>query len=284
MLLADIHILHQSDIYKIVNYTCHCTVCSISDAEYSDNFSISFVKKGFFEYRTFRRNEEVHTGRILISKPGYEHTTRHIDQQPDITTTIEFKKDFFRELCEKYDRGAEWFFTNYDIHSILVSSNAELEYLYYYILKKVKVGNTNTLELDELVVTLLEKIINILINFSQPGNVADSFKKYHLVTAELARDYILSHFQENISLQQLAQHCYISAFHFSRIFKAIMNLSPHQFLSAVRLNHAKILLETTELPVTNIAFDCGFNSLEHFVTSYKKRFSVTPSFYRGQTA
>ena len=150
MLLADIHILHQSDIYKIVNYTCHCTVCSISDAEYSDNFSISFVKKGFFEYRTFRRNEEVHTGRILISKPGYEHTTRHIDQQPDITTTIEFKKDFFRELCEKYDRGAEWFFTNYDIHSILVSSNAELEYLYYYILKKIKVGNTNTLELDEL--------------------------------------------------------------------------------------------------------------------------------------
>ncbi|MCW3117327.1 MAG: transcriptional regulator, AraC family, partial [Chitinophagaceae bacterium] len=121
MLLADIHILHQADFYKIVNYTCHCTVCSISAEEYNDSFSISFIRKGFFEYRTFRRHEEVHAGRVLISKPGFGHTTRHIDQQPDITTTIEFTKDFFKELVEKYNPGSAWFFTNRDMHSILVS-------------------------------------------------------------------------------------------------------------------------------------------------------------------
>ncbi|MCW3119292.1 MAG: transcriptional regulator, AraC family, partial [Chitinophagaceae bacterium] len=145
-------------------------------------------------------------------------------------------------------------------------------------------GNADTLELDERIMVLLEKVIRLLSNFSQPGNIAENLKKFHLVTVESARDYMLSHFQKNISLQQLAQHCHVSAFHFSRIFKSIQHVSPHQFLCAVRLNHAKILLETTELPVGDMAFECGFNSLEHFVTAYKKNFNMSPTAYRGQFA
>ena len=92
----------------------------------------------------------------------------------------------------------------------------------------------------------------------------------------------MKHFHENISLKQLAQHCYVSPFHFSRIFKSVMNVSPHQYLSEIRLNHAKILLTTTDEPVTDIAFACGYNSIEHFATAYRQRFKLNPSRYRKE--
>jgi transcriptional regulator GlxA family with amidase domain len=60
-----------------------------------------------------------------------------------------------------------------------------------------------------------------------------------------------------------------------------MNVSPHQYLADVRLNHAKILLTTTEQPVTDIAFACGYNSLEHFTTAYKRKFKTSPGQQRS---
>jgi len=52
----------------------------------------------------------------------------------------------------------------------------------------------------------------------------------------------------------------------------------------VRLSHARTLLKTTGLPVKDIAFECGFNSPEHFVTSYKMNFLERPRDIRRQSA
>src|SRR5262245_57839310 len=98
---------------------------------------MSFIRKGFFEYRTFRRKEEVHIGRILLSKAGYEHMTRHIDDQPDITTVYEFKNSFFQEMKDIYAKEAGWFLLNHDIHSIVLQSSPEAEYLHHRIMKLI---------------------------------------------------------------------------------------------------------------------------------------------------
>ena len=117
-----------------------------------------------------------------------------------------------------------------------------------------------------------------------PANIPDKLKQQHLVTIESARNYILSHFKENISLQQLALHCFVSPFHFSRIFKTITGESPHQYLSSVRLTHAKVLLAETNAPVSDIAYECGFNSPEHFVTAFKKYHKINPSALRSMVS
>ncbi|HEX7764059.1 MAG TPA: helix-turn-helix transcriptional regulator, partial [Cellvibrio sp.] len=99
-------------------------------------------------------------------------------------------------------------------------------------------------------------------------------------TVEKATNYLLSRFDQNISLQELADHCCVSVFHFSRIFKTIMQQSPYKYLSSIRLAHAKMLLETTHLPITQIAFQCGFNSLEQFSNTYRQFFNTSPAHYR----
>jgi AraC-like DNA-binding protein len=107
-----------------------------------------------------------------------------------------------------------------------------------------------------------------------------ALRQFHLRTVENARDYLLGHFNEDVSLHQLAQHCHVSPFHFSRIFRDIMHSSPYQYLSALRLDHAKNLLGTTDQPVTDIAYACGYNSIEHFATAFRRRIGSSPSQYR----
>jgi len=242
---------------------------------------ISFIRKGFFEYQTFRRRDEVHVGRVLISKPDYEHIAAHIDGQPDSTTVFEFTTDFFKEVQEQYKQAA-WFLKNNDIHSLLLQSNPELDYLHESIWKKIEKKRASNLQIDEMVIEVLEKVINVLTNSKSVPAIADSLKQFHLGTIEKAKAYIFENFNQNILLQKLAQHCLVSPFHFSRIFKNIMNVSPHQYLTEVRLNHAKVLLATTDQSITDIAFAAGFNSLEHFATSYRQRFRLNPSAHRKQ--
>jgi transcriptional regulator GlxA family with amidase domain len=242
---------------------------------------VSFIRQGFFEYKTFRKNDELHVGRLLISKPGYEHVTRHIDKQPDTTTGFEFPASFVDLLADQYKMQASWFLNNRDIHSLMLRSNAELDHLHHLILQRVKQGKILRLQVDEMVLDLLDRVMHIVAGQDQKvASIPASIRQFHLGTIEDARNYMLAHFNEDLSLQQLAQHCHTSPFHFSRIFRSIMNTSPHQYLSELRLNHAKILLTTTNDPVSDIAFACGYNSAEHFTNTFRKKFRVSPGHYR----
>lgn len=280
-MLADIRILFQSDVYQVERYQCHCDICSISNAEYEDCFCVSFIQKGYFEYRTFKKEDDVHTGRILISKPGFPHTTRHIDQQPDITTTFEFRAGFFETIKASYTARAGWFLNNPDVHSLVISSEAALDHLHHIFLQRLHPA-PDKLYMDELVMHLVDRIMNKLGNVVAVPPLPDAIRQYHLPTIEQAQDYLLQHFREDISLQQVAQHCHTSPFHFSRIFKSVLGVSPHQYLLGIRLHQAKRLLAETRQPVSDIAYDCGFNSLEHFATAYKKQYAISPSGYRKQ--
>ena len=57
-------------------------------------------------------------------------------------------------------------------------------------------------------------------------------------------------FSENISLNELSKYCYVSPFHFARLFKTVMGIPPHKYLLNIRLQHAKFLLVNSAKPVT----------------------------------
>lgn len=274
---AEIHILHTSDFYQVRDYKCNCTECHKSGVEYCNSFNLAFVRSGYFEFEVFRENLEVHVGRLLVSKPGSEHRARHIDDQPDICSVIDFKKDFYQSLQDHYRYEVPWFFENNDIHSLLLKCTPEIDYLHNAILRLTKPGSGLQLQIDDLVLRVLDRVMRSLGKVNDLAPVPASIRKFHLSTVEKAKNYLLANFDQNIGLQQLADHCCVSVFHFSRIFKAVLKVTPHQYLSDIRLNHAKVLLENTKYPVTQIAIQCGYNSVEHFATAYKQRFESTPS-------
>jgi len=99
-----------------------------------------------------------------------------------------------------------------------------------------------------------------------------------LVQAKL---FIDSHFDESINLDAIADEAYFSKFHFIRIFKKIYRQTPHQYLTHVRLEKAKQLLQSN-MPVGEICYACGFESIPSFTTLFRKTNGCTPSDYRHQ--
>lgn len=92
--------------------------------------------------------------------------------------------------------------------------------------------------------------------------------------------YIKNNYNRKISVQEIAAHTCMSMYYFSRVFKKSTGYSPHEYITMVRLNRAKILLKTTELSIKELAFKIGFNSEANFITCFKKHNTYTPTEFR----
>jgi AraC family transcriptional regulator len=279
-MLPQVKDIHLSDFYRIRDYRCNCDRCHTSAVEFSTAFTICFLRSGFFEYQIFRNNLETHVGRVLISKPFYEHKARHIEKQPDVCTVFSFSHDFYVRLKDHFKTASAWFFESPDIHATVIASNTQIELIHKLILDQTFHRRSESILMDDLVLQMIESIMDIIGSKPVIKSVPANLRKHHLSTVEKARNYILQNFQHNIGLQEVADHCCVSMFHFSRIFKTIMNVSPYQYLHQVRLNHAQILLRNTSKSVTEISEYTGFSNLEYFLTAFKSKYKMSPSAFR----
>ncbi|MFI3238533.1 MAG: AraC family transcriptional regulator [Lachnospiraceae bacterium] len=117
---------------------------------------------------------------------------------------------------------------------------------------------------------------NYINPIDNPSKKLASSVKY----VQSAIEYMEIHYQKNISIDDLANHLNISKYHFIRIFKAITNTTPIDFLNNFRLEHAEKLLHT-DITITIICYSTGFNSLSYFIRKFKMRYGLTPEHYRS---
>lgn len=108
------------------------------------------------------------------------------------------------------------------------------------------------------------------------------FPKDHLFQQVIrARNFIDSHFAENIGLTDMAGEAFFSKFHFLRAFKLAFGRTPHQYLTSVRIEKARQLLQAG-LPATDVCFSVGFDSVSSFKLLFKKHTGFTPASFRQQ--
>ena len=96
-----------------------------------------------------------------------------------------------------------------------------------------------------------------------------------------AKIFIDDHFHEDINLSDSADEALFSKFHFIRLFKSIYGKTPHQYLIAVRIENAKLLLQT-RMSVTDVCFEIGFESISSFTGLFRRMTGQTPSAYQAQ--
>jgi AraC-like DNA-binding protein len=94
-----------------------------------------------------------------------------------------------------------------------------------------------------------------------------------------AKLFIDSNYANAIELDNIANEAFFSKFHFIRLFKKIYNLTPHQYLTSVRIEKAKQLLQT-DVPIADVCFSVGFDSISSFTGLFKRITLNTPSFYQ----
>ncbi|MEO0348719.1 MAG: AraC family transcriptional regulator [Cyanobacteria bacterium P01_A01_bin.15] len=94
-------------------------------------------------------------------------------------------------------------------------------------------------------------------------------------------DYVDACLVQDIKMADLAQLLGMSPFHFARLFKQSMGISPHQYVIQQRIERAKRLLKQTDYPIIEIALECGFGSHSHLSKQFRRLTGITPKAYRA---
>lgn len=97
------------------------------------------------------------------------------------------------------------------------------------------------------------------------------------------QDYIESHLDEPVVLQQLAKAAGYSPWHATRLFRELVGISPLKYLRARRLSRAALVLRDTGGRVLDVALEVAFDSHEGFTRAFTGRFGITPEQYRKDT-
>ena len=95
-----------------------------------------------------------------------------------------------------------------------------------------------------------------------------------------ASDFLHHHFREELTLTRLAREAGVSAFHFSREYKARFGYTPHRHQLRLRLQHARELLLRTDLSVQEITLECGYSHGGHFAAAFRSEFGSEPLLFR----
>jgi len=99
-----------------------------------------------------------------------------------------------------------------------------------------------------------------------------------IVQAKLFMD---ENYASTIHLDHIADEAYFSKFHFIRLFKSIYGKTPHLYLTSVRIEKARLLL-AKNIPVHEVCYAVGFESISSFTSLFKRNAGVTPSAYQQQ--
>lgn len=155
----------------------------------------------------------------------------------------------------------------YDLSPLLIKTDdSEIRELFHNICNNFNSGNESNYK-------NLSLLYSILYKAERPYR--------HCVPRRIryAKEYIDSHYAEQISISKLAQDCNLSEVHFRNEFKKYFQVSPVQYVKSVRINNAKHRLSSGYYTVAQVACDCGFDSISYFSYEFKRQTGMTPTEY-----
>ncbi|MGL5512945.1 MAG: helix-turn-helix transcriptional regulator, partial [Sporomusa sp.] len=105
-------------------------------------------------------------------------------------------------------------------------------------------------------------------------------KMEKIMAVQRMQEYIMVHYREEITLEQLAKTAIYSPWHAIRAFSELTGKTPFEYLRSVRLTVAAKKLRDTNRSVLDIALEAAFGSHEGFIRAFTRQFAISPHRYR----
>ena len=205
------------------------------------------------KYYVFRKND------VLLLAPGSVRSGRADAQNPWGFISVVFRMDMNEEAGSFFNEPIMiW----RNVSNVIRQRFIEASYAWTgkNPLYKVKCKN------------LISEIIYEFVLANPPYHHVPHIKKL-----EAARTYIQNHFRDEIIMEELAGKLGLSASYFRRLFREAYGCAPMQYLVSLRIDHARDLLETGEVNVTEAARLSGFDDIYYFSKLFKRKVGASPS-------
>lgn len=236
------------------------------NAHYHNHYEIYLLTKGsvryFIEDRVFDLNE----GDIVLIPPHVIHKTATLKNRGSERLMIAFTNEFI--MYPHNDRLFTCFDSFYykepPVRGIIEKAEAEYKKADRYS--------------EELIAGYIREILVCLKRITDENKKEEISPNNSIV--QKAVHYICENYASELSLRMIAKTFGQSECHFSRQFKMFTGFGVNEYITIVRVKSAEKLLVTTNLPITEIAQNCGFNSSSYFAAVFKKIRGIPPGVIR----
>jgi AraC-like DNA-binding protein len=129
----------------------------------------------------------------------------------------------------------------------------------------------NAALLESLCTLIGHRLIRSILRIEKPSEILSA--RLEIVKTI---EFMHQHFSEKITEATLSKLVHMSDSHFIRLFKNETDITPMEYLMRMRIDKAKKLLQNSARHITEIAFECGFNSLSYFSLCFTKHIGISP--------
>lgn len=230
------------------------------DIHWHEFYEIELILEGAGEYNIDGIDYSINKGSLFFMSPSSYHQIIFTEN----TKLINFM--FEPEIC-----NLNLLFGVFDNspHASLNLSDSDID-LIHYLAKDME--NTDSINYQVAILNCILAKIQRLHPSCTTSLTDPKFQRAVL--------YIQNHFKENPSLKSVAEISNYSTNYFSNKFKEHMGISFKKYILDLKFCLAQKKLENTNLSITEICYDCGFNDFSNFLTYFKKRYGMTPNKYR----
>ena len=154
-------------------------------------------------------------------------------------------------------------------------TSPDYQWLFEQMIRELQLCRANYKEL----LTMLLRHIFLLINRYLKGNGKSGIDALNDIERSIR--YFNENYTKDINIDEYAKSLHVSTCWFNRRFKQVTKVTPLQYILALRLSNAKMLLETNDYNVTETAYTVGFNNPLYFSRLFTKHTGMSPSEYKA---
>jgi AraC family transcriptional regulator len=257
--------LHSGASVSVFDYRCGAAPGEAPFVERHEGFSLSYVRKGSFGYRSRGHSFELVAGSILVGCPGEEYVCTHDHAHGDECLSFQLAPALVAQIG---DHAALW---RLGVLPPLPELMVVAE------LAQAAAEGRSDIGLDEAGMLLAGRFTAAVSGRKAKPEPTRTQDRKRAVEAALWLD---SRSHEPLDLDGAAAQAGLSPFHFLRLFAKVLGVTPHQYLVRSRLRHAARLLTEDARSITDVAFDVGFGDLSNFVRTFHRAAGVSPRRFR----
>lgn len=250
---------------------------------YHNYYELYYLFSGERYYFIEDKTYHIKTGSLVLIKPNVIHGTISYSKVGFDRILICFKKKFLAEILPILSDTDIFKCFNEGIHVIPLESDVQnyIEFSINNILKEYNEAKTGWESYIKFALSQL--ILYISRHVKRPDSYEPIYiNSTHKIISEITA-YINNNFNEDITLNAVSDMFHISPCYCSRTFKKLVGFSFSEYINNVRIKEARKLLAKTDMSVSEIAYQIGFNSSTHFGRIFKNIVGISPLEYRKRS-
>lgn len=268
--------LHLDDLL-FVEYTCPIDVSALS--VWTPHDYIVHVLSGTKTWHTTNEVKTVKKGDTLYVKKGAHIVHQSFDEQ--FCVLMFFMNDAFKRRL-RTEFMSNIFIKNVtsdEVPFILkaIESDPLLQNFFFSVFAYFHHQPPPSPLLLE---TKFKELIYTLLQNPKNHDLASHILSIESNQVAQLQEVMENNFCYNLSLEKFARLSNRSLSSFKRDFQKVYNESPGRWLLAKRLDYAAALLKQSDISITQVAMECGFEDISHFTKAFKTKFKALPKDYR----